>query len=196
MPAIAIRNLTMPTNERRIPNAVLGIVIFIAAEVMFFAGLISSQIVLRAGETQWPPILQPRLPVAATAINTAILLLSGVALFLSARAQAHPFRVRQAMRLLNAAFVLGAVFVAIQGAEWVRLVGFGLTVSSSLYGALFYIIVGSHAVHVAAGLCVLGFARWKVASRQMSADGFRAARLFWYFVVGIWPVIYVLVYLV
>ena len=57
-------------------NARLATMFFIAAEIMFFAGLISSYLVLRTGAAQWPPPLQPRLPVLVTGLNTIVLLAS------------------------------------------------------------------------------------------------------------------------
>ena len=47
---------------------------------------------------------------------------------------------------------LGGVFLLIQGYEWARLIHFGLTVSSSIYGGLFYTLIGFHAFHVAGAL--------------------------------------------
>ena len=54
-------------------------IIFVATEIMFFAGLMSAHTIAKATVLGgvWPPPGQPRLPVERTAINTAILLLSG-----------------------------------------------------------------------------------------------------------------------
>src|SRR5580700_9877787 len=75
------------SDARRVPNAVLGTVIFVAAEVMFFAALISAHTIARASAVGgiWPPAGQPRLPVGRTAINTAALLASGALLWLASR---------------------------------------------------------------------------------------------------------------
>ena len=55
----------------------LGVLIFIGSEVMLFAGLLSAFLVSRASATFWPPLNQPRLPVAVTGLNTGLLVLSG-----------------------------------------------------------------------------------------------------------------------
>ena len=60
-----------------VPSGVLGLVLFIATEALFFAGLISAFLVLRAEAMAWPPLDQPRLPVALTGFNTFLLLVSG-----------------------------------------------------------------------------------------------------------------------
>src|SRR5262249_56241235 len=49
---------------------------------------------------------------------------------------------------VHVAAALGTVFLAVQGAEWVRLLRHGLTPGSSNYGGAFYLLIGCHAVHV------------------------------------------------
>src|ERR1700693_4211826 len=79
--------LTAETSSKRLPNSVLAMIIFIATEVMFFAALMSAHTIARATVMGgvWPPAGQPRLPVERTAINTAILLLSGILLWIGNR---------------------------------------------------------------------------------------------------------------
>src|ERR1700690_3331740 len=76
--------LGMHSDARRVPNAVLGTIVFVVAEIMFFAALISAHTIARASAMggMWPPPGQPRLPFERTAINTAALILSGVLLWL------------------------------------------------------------------------------------------------------------------
>ena len=182
-----------------IPNQILGMTLFIVTEVMFFAGLISMYLLIRSGETIWPPFGQPRLPIEATAFNSLVLLLSGIVLYKSGRDYASPFLRQRVHRMVTVSLALGTFFVLFQGYEWVRLIGFGLTLHSSLFGAIFYTVIGMHALHVVGGLCVLVFLWTKVHPDQkegLDPNSFAAGRLFWYFVVGIWPVLYVLVYLV
>jgi hypothetical protein len=120
----------MPAARRRqiAPNGVIGMGIFVFAEVMFFAGLISAHTIVKSGAlTGWPPPGQPRLPFEETAVNTLALLASGVALALSHRALTiDPAR---AARWLLAAIGLGAFFVVFQGFEWVALLHEGLTMT-------------------------------------------------------------------
>jgi cytochrome c oxidase subunit 3 len=171
----------------------MGMLIFVCAEAMLFAGLISAFTIVRAGSVAWPPPGQPRLPVAATAFNTGVLLASGVALFL---AQRTFFRDRAAARRpLLLAMLLGAFFVLFQGVEWVRLVHEGLTLTSSTHGSFFYLIVGLHALHATAALAVLAYTWRRLERGWLAQDRLAAAQVFWYFVVGLWPVLYGVVYL-
>src|SRR5690349_25118959 len=79
----------LPASRRRqvAPNGVLGMLMFVVAEAMFFGGLISAHTIVRAGALRgWPPPGQPRLPWEATLINTAALIASGVLLYFAQRA--------------------------------------------------------------------------------------------------------------
>jgi len=173
---------------------VLGTLIFVICEVMLFAGMISGFIIVATQSPgAWPPPGQPRLPVEETALNTAALLASGVILFFAQRAFRHdPARSRT---LLGFAIALGAFFVAFQGAEWVALIREGLTLTSSTHGSFFYLIVGMHALHAVAALVALGYAWLWLGQGRLIPARFHAAQIFWYFVVGLWPVLYWQVYL-
>jgi cytochrome c oxidase subunit III len=186
-----------PAPRRPLDNLRVAILFFIAAESMFFAALISALFVLRASLPVWPPPLQPRLPIGITLANTALLLASSVALVLAGRALSQGDRGR-IVRWLTVAAVLGVTFLAVQGYEWVRLIGHGLTISSSTYGTTFYTLIGTHALHVAAALV------WLVATAVVTAAGrvgrsrgslIRGCTLYWHFVVALWLVLFVAVYL-
>ena len=171
------------SDHKRLPNSIFGALLLIATECMFFAGLLSAYFVSRSYVGVWPPVGQPRLPVLNTAGNTLILLLSACTLYMALQG-------KNAARWLGATVFLGSLFVILQGVEWVRLFQYGLTTVSSLYGAFFYLIVGAHGFHALIGLvllsiCLLGF--WK---RNGSVIFF-----YWFFIVLLWPFIYVLVYL-
>jgi cytochrome c oxidase subunit 3 len=167
--------------------------LFVAAEVMFFAGLISAFTIVRAGAPVWPPPDQPRLPIENTALNTVALLLSGVALFVAHRRFAKDRR--QARTPMLAAMGLGAFFVLFQGFEWVALLRQGLTLTSSSLGSFFYLIVGLHALHAVIAIGLLAWAWLRLQRGWLLQSQLLTAEVFWYFVVGLWPVIYGVVYL-
>ena len=177
-----------------IPSGVLGMLIFVLTEVMFFFGMISAFLIVKASAPfGWPPPDQPRLPVEVTAVSTTALVLSGVALYWAHRR----FTVSPASAKLPLAIgiALGAAFVLVQGAEWAALLGQGLTITSGPLGGFFYLIVGSHAAHALAAILALGWAMTRLLRGTLEAPAFWTVQTFWYFVVGIWPVLYVEVYL-
>ena len=98
--------------------------------------------------------------------------------------------------LLVVTLALGSLFVGLQGIEWVRLIGYGLTVTSSSYGSIFYVLIGFHAIHVLTGVLFLALVTvFAVRNRfPRGTASMEAVSLFWYFVVLVWPVLYGVVY--
>jgi heme/copper-type cytochrome/quinol oxidase subunit 3 len=152
-----------------VSNAAFGMALFVFVEVMLFAGFISAFGIVRANALPgaWPPPGQPRLPVARTALNTVALLLSGAALFVAGRRFRGP-RPESARGWMAAALLLGAFF---------------------------YTIVGAHALHAVVALVVLALVWRAMREGQLTESRFGAARIFWYFVVLVWPLLYWRVYL-
>ena len=184
-----------PVVSRRISHKVFGMALFIGVEAMLFAGFISAFTIVKAvyPPGAWPPAGQPRLPVAATAGTTLMLLASGALLWMAGRR--FSTSAQSARPWLAASTGLGALFVAIQGWEWANLIAQGLTLNSSPYGSFFYTIVGAHALHAVPAIVALVLSWWRLADGRLSANGFAAVRMFWYFVVLVWPVLYWKVYL-
>ena len=178
-------------------NAVLATIFVIGGEVMLFAGLVFSLLIIRVAAPVWPPPLEPRLPIAVTAVNTGVLLASSVALAAALGARRRNER-RRFVSGLGLTAGLGGLFLAVQGYEWFRLVGFGLTVGSGIYGGSFYTIIGAHAVHVVAALAWLGVTLVLAARGRfgdLRAGAVTACAMYWHFVVALWPILYVAVYL-
>ncbi len=183
----------LPATKKVIPDGILGMSFLIATEVMFFTGLISAYIVNKAG-VSWPPPGQPKLPVEITAFNTLILLSSALTIYLFRK----KFAQENGKKLLMITMLLGITFITIQGIEWVSMLQFGLSITSGLYGTFFYTLIGAHGIHVVAGLCILLYLLLSVNTKspvEKSLDKISACSMYWYFVVGIWPVLYILVYL-
>ncbi len=181
-----------PARKPILPNGVFGVLLFVLMEIMMFAGLISAFVIVRSNAVLWPPPGQPRLPVEETAANTAALLTSGILLLIANRRFARKGDGVQSALL--ASLVFGGVFLVAQGAEWVAMLGQGLTLTSSTHGSFFYLIVGAHGLHVLGGLVSLGFVSLWQHKKTLTHDQLWAISLFWYFCVLLWPVLYYRVY--
>jgi heme/copper-type cytochrome/quinol oxidase subunit 3 len=178
-------------------NARLAILIVIAAEIMFFTGLVGAYLVYRLSAKDWPPPDLPSLPIGITAANTLVLFASLVPMTRALRAIRRDDRLGAAHYALWTA-LLGTVFLAVQGLEWVRLVGHGLTLSSGTYGSTFYVLIGCHGLHVLVAVVWLA-----VVAALARNGGFTASRhaaletctIYWYLVCGLWAFLFPLVYL-
>lgn len=187
--------LRLPTRNAPVaPNGVIAMVIFVIAEMMFFAGLISAFTIVRTTALAgWPPPGQPRLPAEETLINSGALVVSAAVLYFAQRRFRHD--PSSAKLPLLFAMALGAFFVVFQGFEWVAMLRQGLTMQSSTHGAFFYLIVGTHGLHAVAALLALAYVYLRLLNNALSQTAFWTAQIFWYFVVGLWPLLYWRVYL-
>ena len=197
---LATSESSLPTQPKRaeppVSSGVIGMLLFMVTEVMFFGALISAYLVIRAGLDEWPPWGQPRLPIETTAINSLVLLVSGFLMSYS-RNLFKKKNISEGRKWFGYSILLGTFFFISQGYEWAQLIKFGLTVSSSVYGGLFYLIIGAHGFHVIGTLAFLIYAwnRLDAPVNPITSEEIFPVQLLWYFVVCVWPVLYVLVYL-
>ena len=74
----------------------------------------------------------------------------------------------------------------------VRLLQYGLTLASGVYGATFYVLVGCHAVHVLGAVIWLVSVLGRAMGSRYTASGFMGVKLcamYWYYVVALWPIL-------
>ena len=179
-----------------VSNARLGMVIFLAAEVMFFSGLIGAYIVYRLASPFWPPLGMPRLPLGVTSINTGVLLASGYTMYRAMRALRNG-SIPGLKRMLWITAALGTVFLLVQGSEWAWLIGFGLTLQQGTFGATFFTLIGFHGLHVLGAVIWLLVVLLLAKKNRFSADrrtGVELCGIYWFFVCALWVALFVLVY--
>lgn len=184
-----------PPRHSGLSSSALGMLVFIGTELMFFAALISAFLIISSAAEAWPPAGQPRLPVFVSALNSIVLFASGWSIFKALQSFRISPKSETTRKLLRRTMWLGIVFVGVQGVEWIRLLSFGLTMTSSQYGAFFYLIIGTHAIHAIGAVTGLWRLSLKLDAGVLKEESFHAVQLFWFFVVGIWPILYLLVYL-
>ncbi len=172
----------------------LGMILFIASEVMFFAGLFGAYFTIRGGATGWPPAGTAELEIWIPAAATVLLMVSSVTMHAAAEAAGHG-RDAATARWLLITIALGALFLGGQAFEYSQL---DFTVSDHSYGTLFYSMTGFHALHVFAGLVMLGLV-WIKTSRGHLSHGRSgpvvAAGLYWHFVDVVWILLFATLYL-
>jgi len=193
------------------PNTVaIGTVVWLASELMFFAGLFAMYFTLKASRPDiWADNVHI-LNVPFAFINTIVLVLSSVTCQMGVFA-AEQLKPRRSGSLLNIkawgmaewfvlTFIMGAIFVCGQAYEYATLVSEGVTIASSAYGSAFYITTGFHALHVTAGLVafLLIIGRAFVAKRfgHYEATSAIVVSYYWHFVDVVWLALFAVVYFV
>lgn len=131
------------------------------------------------------------------AINTAILLLSGVTITIAHHALKEGNR-RVLNIFLALTFLLGFLFVGLQAEEYIHAyTELGLTLSTGIYGSTFFMLTGFHGLHVTLGaimLLVIWFRTMKGHFTPQRHFGFEAVAWYWHFVDVVWLGLFVFVY--
>jgi len=195
MTTAEIKARPAPIRKRPIvSNVVFGTSLFVFTEIMLFVALISSFIIIKRSTPEWAAPAAVTLPIVASAANTFILSLSGALMIWAGRLFAHEKTKSKAPTMFLYALVLGLMFVSFQGYEWVKLIRYGMTMTSGPFGATFYLLVGAHAIHVALAVIIMAVMYTWFRKGRMRSEHLTAMQVYWLFVVGLWPVLYGLVY--
>ncbi|MEO8308805.1 MAG: cytochrome c oxidase subunit 3 [Pseudomonadota bacterium] len=166
-----------------------------ATEAAIFAYLIFSYFYLGSqADGDWPPMGLPSLRLAAP--NTAVLLLSSLALFWAERSGARRNLRGRLLLGLGVAFLLGAGFVLVQLVEW-RDKPF--TLHSDLYGSIYFTMTGFHLVHVVVGLGILmALFLWALLGHfnHQRHAALTIGAIYWHFVDAVWVLLFAVLYIV
>jgi cytochrome c oxidase subunit 3 len=184
----------------------VGTIVWLASEVMFFAGLFAMYFSLRANAPEiWANDTQI-LDVGFALINTLILVASSFTaqfgVFAAERMQPRATGKSPAkwglVEWFFISYVLGAIFVAGQVYEYATLVSEGVSISSNSYGSAFYITTGFHALHVTGGLIafLLIIGRTYAAKKfgHAEATGAIVVSYYWHFVDVVWIGLFLIIY--
>ncbi len=197
-----------------ISNPVLGMLLFITSEVMFFGGLFAAYFSIRASAAQWPPN-NPQtnepfhlqvLPIVSTdgIISVSFVLIATILLVLSSfSCQYAVWKIRsddrtRFLRAMAVTIALGIVFLLMQVTDYAILGSEGLTLSSGTYGTTYYTLTGFHGAHVFGGVIMLAVVLYRGMVGQFSSkhyDAVEGASLYWHFVDVVWILLFSLLYL-
>lgn len=195
---------------------------FIFSEVMFFAaffgalgfarlhsvpdlGSIDSKLLWPNFGATWPTtgpyIDSPFTPMGAwgiPAINTLLLLLSGVWLTISHHALIANNR-SKAIFWLGMTILFGVVFLGFQVYEYIHAYrDLNLKLTSGIFGSTFFMLTGFHGFHVTVGAIMLFVVLIRLMRGHFTPQNhfaFEAAAWYWHFVDVVWLGLFVVVYM-
>ncbi len=178
------------------PTALVGMLLFIASEVMFFGGLFATYFNARASAPGvWgPPEGAHELDLPLAAVLTAILVASSFTMQFGVwairRGDAGKLRMWTAITL-----VLGILFLTGQLYDYSQL-GFGI--SDGVFGTVFYTLTGFHGAHVFGGVVGLTIVLARTMRGQFSPRNHvavEAVSMYWHFVDVVWIGVFSTIYL-
>lgn len=187
----------------------VGTMVWLASELMFFAGLFAMYFTLRANvPAQWDANI-PKLNFWFALANTTILVISSVWCQLGVW-KAEAGQVARTGGLFEFSkwgmrewyvltYIFGAIFVSGQVLEYAELVSHGVTLTSDSYGSIFYLATGFHGIHVTGGLIafllIIGRSFTTRRYTHAQATGAVVTSYYWHFVDVVWIALFATIYL-
>lgn len=152
----------------RLTNANLGMLLFLSSEVMLFGSLFAVLVALRSGNPDFATDAH-HLHYYEGLAATGCLLISSTALSYS--------------RVF--ALGLAGIFLALKGHTWYSLLSAGITLSTSNFWGLYFLMTGLHSLHLIVGMAWLSTA---VRARAQPLE------LYWHFVDLVWVALFLAFY--
>jgi cytochrome c oxidase subunit 3 len=184
------------THATGMPIPMVGMLLFIASEVMFFGGLFATYFNARAsvGPGNWHPPEGGHLDLPLAAVLTAVLVASSFTM------QFGVWAIRRgdngALRMWTAITLgLGVLFLAGQLYDYSQL-GFGI--ADGVFGTTFYTLTGFHGAHVFGGVVGLTIVLARTMRGQFSARNHvavEAVSYYWHFVDVVWIAVFTTIYI-
>jgi len=169
--------------------------LFLGSEAIFFACLIAAY-VFYAGASPDGPNAHGALDPWKTGPYTVCLLSSSITVFLAERA--HRKGTSGVGIWLGVTVLLGVIFLCGEMQEYRKLLHENVTVSRNLFGSTYYTLTGFHALHVTAGIILLGIMLAISVSRSIGRPqsvALTCISYYWHFVDVVWIAVFSVVYL-
>jgi heme/copper-type cytochrome/quinol oxidase subunit 3 len=185
----------LPTTEYKHHSPLWwGVVLAIAIEATVLALLLSSLLYLRLQEATWPPWGWSAPETTYGTLSTALILLSAVPMY-RVDVDARLMREAKVKWMLIAFFVVCALILPVRALEF-----YGLQVKwdSNAYGSILWATLAYHTLHMVVSVVETGIMAAYIFLRPLDrkhALDLHVSALYWYFIVGSWIPVYLLLYL-
>jgi cytochrome c oxidase subunit 3 len=176
----------------------IGMWVALAGVMMLFTALTSAYIVRASSSNDWRPIATPRL----LWLSTALIILSSFTFEVSRRTLKSG-NTSAYQRWLLLTVLLGLGFLAAQLMAWRQLVAQGIYLGTNPHGSFFYVLTGTHGLHLLGGILALDYLLLS-SRRKNFVEQHGAARrqaivnaiaLYWHFMGGLWIYLFLLLFL-
>lgn len=177
-------------------KTIFGFWVYLMTDCMLFATLFATYAVLQ-GSTFGGPGASELFSLPFVLAETLILLTSSFTAGLAMLA-AHRGSKAQVLAWLGVTFLLGCGFLAMELTEFTNLVREGNGWQRSGFLSAFFTLVGTHGLHITAGLLWMGVLVAQVVRGGLTTGAVRRLTLlslFWHFLDLIWIFIFTIVYL-
>jgi cytochrome c oxidase subunit 3 len=182
--------------EAGMPTPLVGMLLFIASEVMFFGGLFAAYFNARASFAgPWVPpgeheleLLPIALPLTLVLVTSSLTMQFGV--WAIRRDDVKGLRFWTAVTL-----ALGVIFLAGQLYDY-SILGFGI--GDGVFGTVFYTLTGFHGAHVFGGTVGLAIVLARASQGQFSVRNHvavEAVSIYWHFVDVVWIALFFTLYI-
>lgn len=177
---------------RQTSNAVLGMLLFVISEAMFFMGFFAVYFTAYASATVWPPKAVPIPPIGLPTAGVVVLIISAATMAMAGRSSRR--RDRGIVAWTAATLVLAVAFAVLLGLSYR---GLGFHTGTDIYGSLFWVLNIVALAHVIGGIVffVLVLIQARAGELELRQDPLRSASIYWNFVVIIGIAVYVVFYL-
>jgi cytochrome o ubiquinol oxidase subunit III len=173
-----------------------GFWLFLLSDIIVFATLFAAYAVL-SGETNGGPRGAALFDKTQVFLETACLLVSSVMCGFASLAVQRRHRLASYFWMI-AVFILGVAFLNLEASEFSRMLASGNGPSRSAFLSAFFALVGTHGLHVTAGLFWLVIMALQIATlgfRPMVTRRFFCFGLFWHALDIVWIGVFTIVYL-
>lgn len=175
----------------------LGFWVYLMTDCILFATLFAVFAVLRNG-TAGGPTGADLFDLNFVLIETMILLTSSFTIGLAVLGAERGLK-KQAIVWTVLTFLLGAAFLALELWEFSHLIAEGHGWQQSAFLSSYFVLVGTHGIHIAIGLIWMAVVIFRLLQRNFKETDVRRLSilgLFWHFLDVIWIFIFSFVYLI
>jgi cytochrome o ubiquinol oxidase subunit 3 len=177
-------------------RVMFGFWVYLMTDLLMFAILFACYAVLH-GSTAGGPTGRELFSQHTALLETLILLTSsftcGVAMV-----NARLGKKAQTLIWFGVTFLLGLLFLRFELKEFAEFISEGHTMKSNAFLSSFFVLVGTHGLHITSGLLWMGTTMLFIAKRGLNKNMLRKLAmlsLFWHFLDIVWIFIFTIVYM-